>query len=277
MASDEPALLEDAWLHVASVVMSPAGAQTRLDADAIAGKYRVTGRTARAWTQAEGFPGPNGRGTYAAAAVDNWVRSNRPRSWAAAQQPAAKSKPAKAAARRPADGTKRPRTATPVVLDTAGIATRFNVPEPTVANWIAVKEKTEGGKVLRKPFPTPVTRRPRREWDQTQVDAWVEVHRPHVWAAFAGTGPVLVKPLPAGDPRDLLDIDDFGEILGNATRGTPVAHDTMVAYHNRGQIPFADRKPDDGGKPRVFAYHWYRQTVNDHILQRTGPGRFGPR
>jgi hypothetical protein len=259
------------------MVMSPAGAQTRLDADAIAGKYRVTGRTARAWTQAEGFPGPNGLGTYAAAAVDNWVRSNRPRSWAAAQQPAAKSKPAKAAARRPADGTKRPRTAEPLALDTAGIARRFSVPEPTVASWTKVKEKTEGGKVVRKPFPTPVTTRPKREWDQTQIDAWVEVHRPHVWAAFAGTGPVLVNPLPAGDPRDLLDIDDFGEILGNATRGTPVAHDTMVAYHNRGQIPFADRKPDDGGKPRVFAYHWYRQTVYDHILQRSGPGRFGPR
>lgn len=257
--------------------MSPARAKTWLDAETIAGKYRVTVRTARAWTQAEGFPDPNARGTYAAAAVDDWVRSNRPKSWAAVQQPAAKSQPAKEAAGPPADGAKRPRTAQPAMLGTAGIARRFGVPKATVANWIETEGKAEGGKVVRKPFPIPVSTRPRRQWNRTRVDAWVKAHRPHVWAAFAGTGPVLVKPLPAGDPRDLLDIDDFGEILGNATRGMPVTHDTMVAYHNRGQIPFADRNPDDGGKPRVFAYHWYRQTVYEHILRRPGPGRFGPR
>jgi hypothetical protein len=166
-----------------------------------------------------------------------------------------------------------------VRLTVAGIAKRFNVPEPTVRAWIlnATEEKTEGGKVVRTPFPAPVSERQPRERDQDEIDAWVEKNRPHVWAAFAGTGPVLVQPLPEGNPRDLLDIDDFGEVWGNATRGEPLKHDTMVAYHNRGQIPFADRQPGDGGKPRVFAYHWFRETVYDFILERHGPGRFGPR
>ena len=61
-----------------------------------------------------------------------------------------------------------------------------------------------------------------RVWDQDDVDDWVKEARPHVWAAFKGTGPVLLNPLPEGDPRDLLDVDDFAEVWGIATRGEPM-------------------------------------------------------
>ncbi|MFE3558405.1 hypothetical protein ACFXKW_26620 [Streptomyces sp. NPDC059193] len=254
----------------------------------ISSKYGVIGRTAGSWTQAAGFPeaavDPAG---YDAAAVDEWVRVNRPRAWATSRRrpvaeaaaPAVEAKtPAKTgpATTRPASDKGRSRSRSPVELEVEGIVQRFGVPRGTAANWITVTEKRDGDTMVRPGFPEPRRRRP-RAWDQDEVDAWVEKARPHVWAAFTGSGPVLVNPLPEGDPDDLLDIDDFGKVLGNATRGEPVLRDTMAAYHNRGQIPYADRAPEDGGIPRVFSYHWYRRTVNAFVLSRPGPGNFEPK
>jgi len=270
---------------------------SRLDVDQIAAKYDITGRTASKWTQTPGFPDQATAGKYDVAEVDDWVRENRPRTWAAATEqseptPPRRQSPRNQSGAAPADeGDKEPvgseqsaegagqaRKAQGVVLGAEGIAQRFNVSVSTAAGWTSTEGKTERGKVIREPFPAPVRPRARpRQWDTGAVDDWVKKNRPHVWSAFASTGPPLVQPLPEGNPRDLLDMNDFAEIWGNATRGEPLERETMIAYHNRGQIPFRDRAPDDGGTPRVFAYHWYRQTVYEFILSRRGRGRFGPR
>ncbi|KUN38616.1 hypothetical protein AQJ30_13830 [Streptomyces longwoodensis] len=59
--------------------------------------------------------------------------------------------------------------------------------------------------------------------------------------------------------------------------GLPDHSPDILPAHQRGQIPFADRTPDDGKKPRVLEYHWYRETVNNFIRSRKGSGNFEPR
>ncbi|WP_328372983.1 hypothetical protein OG800_49440 (plasmid) [Streptomyces sp. NBC_00445] len=232
----------------------------RLSVAEIAQAYRVVESTAKGWCSSADFPPADRNGTHAAAKVDAWVRANRPRTWAKAQAGAAQERPASQT------GGKG--------VSAADIAKRFDVPEATVQSWILTKEKREGGRVVRKAFPGRIRR---GEWNQGEVDAWVRAHRPHVWAAFTGSGPVLRQPLPEGNPRDLLDVREFGEIWGNATRGEPIPYETMMAYRSRGQIPFQDREPDDGGSPRVFTYYWYREKVYAFVLSRRGSGRFEPR
>ncbi|MER6203178.1 hypothetical protein ABT234_38135 [Streptomyces sp. NPDC001586] len=288
--SEEPAVAEQ--------TPAPAGASSErastartgyVDAQAIASTYSVSGQTARGWTRVEGFPeaGENG---YSAAEVDEWVRHNRRRSWTAAQRrteltgqawparPAAGSaadvpdeqvEPAPAAESSEARGEQTELTA-------EMIGPRYGVSERTGLQWISVKEKRDGKKVIRRAFPTPLRTRP-RTYAAHAVDAWVKEHRPHVWAAAKGTGPALVNPLPEGDPLDLLDIYDFAEVLGMATRGEPLARETIHAYHARGQVPFADRTAGDGGQPRVLQDHWYRRTVYDFVLSRRGSGNFDAR
>ncbi|KOT46828.1 hypothetical protein ADK41_01275 [Streptomyces caelestis] len=261
-----------------------------LDAHAIATTYGVSGQTARGWIRAAGFPEAGEHG-YSAAEVDEWMRENRQRTWAKAQRRAELSGQAWAGSsatdedaavqRELAEPTASAEPATEAQGDRAQltaemIGPRYGVSEYTGLQWTNVKEKREGGKVVRQAFPAPRRTQP-RTYDEREVDAWVEKHRPHVWAAFKGTGPALVHELPEGDPRDLLDINDFAEVLGMATRGEALARETVHAYHARGQIPFADRTADDGKKPRVFQDHWYRETVYRFVLSRRGPGRFGPR
>ncbi len=253
----------------------------------IASKYLVSEPTVRNWAKTDDFPQLlPGTKTYDTAEVDSWVRQHKKRAWAAAQEQLVLAAPGTAAVAPaegegtspapPAGGKGRARGKQRVELGLDGIAQRFGQPLPTVQNWVRAEEKREGDKVVRPAFPEPLRSRP-RVWDQDEVDAWVKVARPHVWASFSGTGPVLRQPLPEGNPRDLLNVDEFGAIWGNATRGEPISRDTMHAYHNRGQIPFADRTPEDNEKPQVFAYHWYRQTVYDFIRSRRGQGRFGAR
>ncbi|MFF9458750.1 hypothetical protein [Streptomyces flaveolus] len=259
-----------------------------LDAQGIATTYSVSGQTARGWIRAEGFPEVGEHG-YSAAEVDEWVRENRRRTWATAQRRAQLSSQAWAASlATDQDAGAQKELADPAaepVAETQGeqatltaemIGPRYGVSEYTGLQWTKVKEKRERDKVVRRAFPAPRSTQP-RTYDQHEVDAWVEKHRPHVWAAYKGTGPALVHDLPEGDPRDLLDIYDFAEVLGMTTRGEALARETVRAYHARGQVPFADRTADDGKKPRVFQDHWYRETVYAFVLSRRGSGRFGRR
>lgn len=254
-----------------------------VDAQGIAITYSVSGQTAKAWTRVEGFPAA-GEDGYSAAEVDEWVRQNRRRSWTAAQRRAEltgqswPASPATGSAAGDQDEQVEPAPATDAQgeqgeLTAEMIGPRYGVSERTGLQWVNVKEKRDGKEVLRRAFPTPRRTRP-RSYDQHEVDAWVKEHRPHVWAAYKGTGPALVNPLPEGDPLDLLDIYDFAEVLGMATRGEPLARETIHAYHARGQVPFADRTAGDGKKPRVLQDHWYRRTVYDFVLSRRGSGNF---
>ncbi|MFE9121499.1 hypothetical protein [Streptomyces sp. NPDC007172] len=258
-----------------------------INAQGIASTYGVSGQTARGWTRVEGFPGAGENG-YNAAEVDEWVRNNRRRSWTAAQRraeltghvrtgppadaPVADGRGAQAD-RAPADEPELDASDGLDALTAEMIGQRYGVSAHTCLQWVKTKEKREGARVIRRAFPTPLSTRPRTYASQA-VDAWVREHRPHVWAAFKGTGPALVKALPEGDPLDLLDTYDFAEVLGTATRGEPLARETIHAYHARGQIPFADRTAGDGKKPRVLQDHWYRQTVYDFVLSRRGSGNF---
>ncbi|MBT1186983.1 hypothetical protein HET69_24040 [Streptomyces sp. CJ_13] len=257
-----------------------------VDAQAIATTYSVSGQTARGWTRVEGFPdaGENG---YSAAEVDEWVRHNRQRSWTAAQRRAeltSQAWPEAPATGSSSDAQDEPAPAAESASDAGEqgelkaemIGPRYGLSERTGLQWINTKEKREGEKVIRRAFPAPLRTRP-RTYDAHAVDAWVKEHRPHVWAASKGTGPALVNPLPEGDPLDLLDIYDFAEVLGMATRGEPLARETIHAYHARGQVPFADRTAGDGKKPRVLQDHWYRRTVYDFVLSRRGSGNFDVR
>ncbi|MFE0774834.1 hypothetical protein [Streptomyces sp. NPDC058861] len=255
-----------------------------LDVLAIATTYGVNAQTVRGWTRAAGFPEACEQG-YSPAEVDAWVRENRRQTWAKAQRRAELSGRAWAGSSESGKGAAVQREPAEPAAEVQGeqapltaemIGPRYGVSEHTGLEWVAVKEKREGDEVIREAFPTPRRTRPRM-YDPREVDAWVEKHRPHVWAAFKGTGPALVYELPEGDPRDLLDIDDFAEVLGMVTRGETLVRETVRAYHSRGQIPFADRTADDGKKPRVFQDHWYRETVYRFVLSRRGSGRFGPR
>ncbi|MCX4792020.1 hypothetical protein OG369_41770 [Streptomyces sp. NBC_01221] len=258
---------------------SGSGQAPRVDVDWIVATYGVSRPTAGSWSRTEGFPKEGDP-----ADVDAWVRAERPRSWAAAQRRAGQGtqasagvsadhqeEPAAAPAAKAKDGPDER-----VELALEEIGPRYGAPKHTGVSWTRVKVKREDGKVVRRAFPAPLRTGP-RAWASAEVDAWVKEYRPHVWAAYTGAGPVLANPLPEGDPQDLLDIDDFAEIWGIATRGEPLARETVNSYHNRGQIPFADRTPDDGKTPRVLEYHWYRKTVYDVITSRRGRGNFEPR
>ncbi|RLU82039.1 hypothetical protein CTZ27_31280 [Streptomyces griseocarneus] len=269
---------------VVSAAQEPQSLQVRQ----IASKYLVSELTVRNWAKRDGFPRMlPGTKTYDTAAVDRWVRENKKRAWAAAQEQlmleasgtaaVAPAESASTSTARPAGAKSRSRDEPRVELTLRDIAQRFDQPIQTVRSWEQVKEKRERGKVVRAAFPKPCrTARP-RAWDQDEVDAWVKETRQDAWASFAGTGPALLQPLPEGHPRDLLDVDDFRVIWGNARRGEPISRTTMHSYHSRGQIPFADRTPDDELTPEVFAYHWYRETVYHFIRSRGATGDYEAR
>ncbi|MFC5148972.1 hypothetical protein [Streptomyces aureoversilis] len=80
-------------------------------------------------------------------------------------------------------------------------------------------------------------------------------------------------PPPEGHPEDLLDIDDYRTIWGNATRGTRVERVTLSKYMSLGRLPQPDRMPDDGLEPEVLKPMWFRKTVNKSIADRRPTGR----
>ncbi|MEV4506725.1 hypothetical protein [Streptomyces klenkii] len=86
-----------------------------------------------------------------------------------------------------------------------------------------------------------------------------------------GGVPTIVIPPPEGHPEDLLDVDDYRTIWGNATRGMPVERGTLFKYRSIGHLPEPDRVPDDGLEPEVLKPMWFRKTVNKSIADRKRP------
>ncbi|MFE4516704.1 hypothetical protein ACFRMQ_21210 [Kitasatospora sp. NPDC056783] len=72
----------------------------------------------------------------------------------------------------------------------------------------------------------------------------------------------LVGTLPAGDPGDLLTIEQAGVIVGNFARGKPYPRVTMNGYKTAGRIPAPDRMPGDGRQPEVKEPRYLRSTVH---------------
>lgn len=266
-------------------VHGPSGTRHRAVRQPSASARREAAREERAHGPEVRAGALNARGGVFGAGRVEWVHEKRRRTWVAARRHA--QLPGHAWADWSAiqeDSGAQKELAEPAAeaqgeraeLTAEMIGPRYGVSEYTGLQWTKVKEKREGDKVVRRAFPAPRSTQP-RTYDQHEVDAWVEKHRPHVWAAFKKTGSALVHDLPEGHPRDLLDSYDFAEVLGMTTRGEALARETVRACHARGQVPFADRTADDGKTPRVFQDHWCRETVYGFVLGRKGSGRFGRR
>ncbi|MCM2430913.1 hypothetical protein [Streptomyces sp. RKAG337] len=78
---------------------------------------------------------------------------------------------------------------------------------------------------------------------------------------------------PDGDPKDLYDIGGYATILGNATRGNPLARATVLSYKSQGHLEPPDRKPGDRKRPEVFEEMWFLETITKHVYSRRGQGR----
>jgi len=230
---------------------------TALEPAAIAARFGVSEKTADAWTRLGNFPHSLAKGSWDRVDVDRWVQANRPQSWPptptdAGQQPRGR-------ARRPS-GKSAHTGRTERISD---IARRFGRTPGAVTAW--TKVSGDGVSKRATAFPPPVAP---HAYDPDQVDAWVQANRPQVWAAVTVGTPVMVVQPPEGHPKDLLDIDEYGAILGNATRGRPLARGTMTSYYSRKQIAQPDRTPNDKLKPKVFKPMWYRQTIEADVRRR---------
>ncbi|SEM83342.1 hypothetical protein SAMN05414137_1698, partial [Streptacidiphilus jiangxiensis] len=122
-------------------------------------------------------------------------------------------------------------------------------------------------------------RRAAEQFPAAAVDAWVRKHEEKVWLATHqgedAARRAALESLPEGSPTDLLDLDDFGTILGNYNRGKPLGRGTMQSYRSRDQIPPADRRVGDGKAPEVYEDMWFRETVYDHVVDQLGMGARG--
>ncbi|MBC7273315.1 hypothetical protein ACF09G_32055 [Streptomyces albogriseolus] len=230
----------------------------RIDHAGICATYDVTPRTVDNWTGLLNFPAPSAEGDWDAQQVDTWVRQNRPQSWPG-RTPAPAEPDTASPAEQPDERDDHPEAAAGATrLGKDGLARRYHMTEPGIAHWTRAKGFPAAGED--------------GLWDPKDVDPWVQKNRPQAWAEYTGSGPVWVKRPPEGDPGDLLDIDEYREIMGNATRGKPVARTTMHSYKNRGQVPPPDRRPGDGKKPPVLKEMWLRKTIYDDLKKRR-PGR----
>jgi hypothetical protein len=162
------------------------------------------------------------------------------------------------------------------MITRAGISAKYDVGATVVAGWVGRPDfpaalPPEGA-------PTSVRRRP-EQYDAAAVDQWLRKNENQLWLTVhqgeEAARAVALKHLPEGSPTDLLDLDDFGRILGNYNRGEPVGRKAMVSYRSRGQIPPADRQVGDGGSPEVYEDMWLRETVYDHIVDQPGMGARG--
>jgi len=259
----------------------------RTSAAGIAAGYGLPAKTAAALTRMRAFPDPVADDEWDAVQVDTWMRDNRPQFWKDGVLAALQADTAAAAGHvqppEPEPEPTEPETevaeATAEVAEAAAgdpaaaaqagprasraeLAARYGKAPTTINSW------------AREPGFPAVDGKRRRSVAET--DAWVKANRPDAWSHFTGKGAVVVIPPPEGDPKDLLNVVEYGRILGNATRGTPLEHTTILSYRQRGQIRPPDRMPGDKKQPEVFEPMWYRATINDHVRTRKGPGRHRP-
>lgn len=143
------------------------------------------------------------------------------------------------------------------VSTTKAIAERYRVNTDTVSMWARSED-----------FPRNSGTPRRRSFADAEVEAWVRRNRPEIWRA------VREEPYASeGDPRDLLDINEFAALRARRTgRATPATAGAMNSYLSRGQIPDPDRTPRDGQSPPVAAKMWYRSTVDRHVSGLRGSG-----
>ncbi|MFI1258992.1 hypothetical protein ACH4U6_35175 [Streptomyces netropsis] len=102
-------------------------------------------------------------------------------------------------------------------------------------------------------------------YDEAKVDDWVKLHKPGLWAS--GQKGTEDLGLPEGDDRDLLTLEEIGELEGAflGREATPVA--TLRTYLSKGTMPGPDREPGDGDKPEVEEKMWFRITAYDFITR----------
>ncbi|MEV4506726.1 hypothetical protein [Streptomyces klenkii] len=102
-------------------------------------------------------------------------------------------------------------------------------------------------------------------YHEARVDNWVRLHRPGLWASGQESGRDLG--LPEGNDRDLLTLEEIGELEGAflGREATPV--ETLRTYlsPSKATMPGPDREPGDGGKPEVEERMWFRSTAYDFI------------
>ncbi|MFC7992155.1 hypothetical protein ACFUV2_22875 [Streptomyces pilosus] len=238
----------------------------RIDEAGISARYGVKPKDTAVWTTLVNFPARGEDGLWDVALVDAWVQAMRPQYW-----PPRPETPAAGAVTSPRKGKQKKAAVAPVTETRSEMAKRFGMTFNAVDAWTKATERRDSsGKVVAAAFPPPA---PEGRWDATAVDAWVRIHRPRVWAAYAGGEPQFAKPLPAGDPRDLLNITEYGVIRGNAISGKPASRRTMQSYLLRGQIEAPDRRPGDRKRPEVFEPMWYRETIYQEIRRRLTRGK----
>ncbi|MFC5148973.1 hypothetical protein [Streptomyces aureoversilis] len=104
-------------------------------------------------------------------------------------------------------------------------------------------------------------------YDEAKVDEWVKRHKPGLWASGQKSAKDLG--LPEGNDRDLLTLEEIGELEGAflGREATPV--ETLRTYlsPSKGTMPGPDREPGDGGKPEVEERMWFRSTAYDFITR----------
>ncbi|ATM24731.1 hypothetical protein SMD44_p10232 (plasmid) [Streptomyces alboflavus] len=240
----------------------------RIDRAGIKARYGV--KDASAFTRLVNFPASDEDGLWDVTQVDAWVQAMRPQFWpprpeaaaaSATAAPVAKAKPKKAATAKSSGAKTAPGTET--AKEMAG---RFRVSIKTPHTWARTKEQRgPDGRIQVAAFPQPAS--PGR-WKVRQVDNWVRLYRPRVWAAYSGDEPRYVIPLPEGHPKDLLDIGEYGVIRGNALSGQPALRATMQYYLRNDLIAAPDRIAGDGEQPEVFEPMWYRETIYSEIRKR---------
>ncbi|MFD9052466.1 hypothetical protein [Streptomyces zaomyceticus] len=238
----------------------------RIDEAGISARYGVKPKDTVVWTTLVNFPAKGEDGLRDVALVDAWVQAMRPQYWPPRQEA-----PAASAATSPRR-QKKAAVAPPSVTESRSeMAKRFDMTFNAVDAWTkAPARRDTSGKVVAAAFPPPVSE---GQWDAKAVDEWVRVHRPRVWTAYTGGEPQFAKPLPAGDPKDLLNISEYGVIRGNAISGKPASRRTMQSYLLREQIAAPDRRPGDRKRPEVFEPMWYRETIYQEIRRRLTRGK----
>ncbi|WP_138967763.1 hypothetical protein [Streptomyces sp. YIM 121038] len=139
------------------------------------------------------------------------------------------------------------------------IAERYHVTYMTVARQWAEEET----------FP-PILDHGSRAYvyDEAVVDEWVRECRPEVWIAAHPNETDKVS-LPSGNPKDLLRLEEIGELEGRflSRDATPVTTLRTYMSPSKGILAPPDRRPDDGKKPVVVHDMWFRETAYAYITR----------